>query len=255
MKKIFIVAQYTFSEAIKSKLLLNVVFIGCALLLSSYVASELAYGSPEKIALDIGLGLTSIAVKFIAVFYGVNIIQNEIENRSIYLILSRPITKIQYFLGRTLGMSSLLFLNVIILGPFSIALFLIMGGSLDALMAWTLLFTFFESLLLLLVVVVCSLFCSKVLAILLGVTSYVAGYVSTSLLESNEFAKETFFKEVLKFVNVALPNFSRLNLSDHLLYVQEIQLSTLLATLGHSICFIIALLVAGSALMRAKSLD
>ena len=96
MKKIIIVARYTFSEAVKSKILLNIIFLGIAFLLSSYIASELTFGTPEKTSLDIGLGLTSIAIKIIAIFYGVNIIQSEIENRSIYLVLSRPITKVQY---------------------------------------------------------------------------------------------------------------------------------------------------------------
>lgn len=255
MKKILIVSQYTFNEAIKSKLLFNIIFLGFALVLASYIAAELSYGSPEKIALDIGVGLTSIAVKFIAVFYGVSIIQNEIENRSIYLILSRPISKVQYFLGRTLGMSMMLFLNVTILGPFSIILFLILGGSLDPLMFWALLFIFIESLLLLLIVVTCSLFCSKVLAILLSVTAYVAGYVSSSLLASNQFAKAPLFNTILETVNISLPNFSRLNLKDHLLYVQNLDLQVLLATLGHSLCFILALLLTGSVLIHRKSLD
>ncbi|MBH47637.1 MAG: hypothetical protein CME71_05660 [Halobacteriovorax sp.] len=255
MKKILIVSHYTFNEAVKSKLLLNIVFLGIALLLTSYVASELAYGSPEKIALDIGIGLTSLAVKFIAIFYGVNIIQSEIENRSIYLILSRPISKVEYFLGRTLGMSSMLFLNVMILGPFSIALFLIMGGAIDSLMAWALIFIFIESLLLLLTVVTCSLFCSKVLAILLGVSAYVGGYVSAALLDSNQFAQAPVFNTILKIVNISLPNFSRLNLKDYLIYQQGIELNTLFATLGHSLCFIIALMIMGAVLIHRKSLD
>lgn len=255
MKKILIVAQYTFNEALKSKLLLNVVFLGFAFLFSSYIASELTYGTPEKIAIDIGFGLTSIAVKIIAIFYGVNIIQNEIENRSIYLILSRPITKTQYFLGRTLGMSLILFLNVLLLGPFALALFVVLGGEIDPLMLWALFFTFIEALLLLLIVVTCSLFSSKVLSILLGVSAYISGYIAPSLLESNQFAKATGFNIILKVVSTILPNFSRLNLKDFIIYQQNIETDILLATLTHSACFIIIFLLIGCFLMRQKNLN
>lgn len=255
MKKIILVAHYTFSEAVKSKILLNIIFLGLAFLVSSYVASELTYGTPEKTSLDIGFGLTSIAVKIIAIFYGVSIIQSEVENRSIYLVLSRPISKVQYFLGRVLGMSGILFVNVFILGAISISLYLIMGGHLDALMLWTIFFSFIESLLLLLIVVTCSLFSSKVLSILLGLSAYISGYVSSGLLESNQFAKSGWFNFILKTLDTALPNFSRLNLKDFILYEQNISSEILMATLGHACLFIIIYLILGSLLMKNKSLD
>lgn len=255
MKKILIVARYTFSEAVKSKILLNIIFLGLAFLLSSYVASELTYGTPEKTSLDIGLGLTSIAVKIIALFYGVSIIQSEIETRSIYLVLSRPISKVQYFLGRILGMSTILFVNVLILGLISISLYCFLGGQIDSLMYWTIFFSFVESLILLLIVVTCSLFSSKVLSVLLGISAYISGYVASTLLESNQFVKSGWFNVVLEFLNSTLPNFSRLNLKDFILYQQNISIDVLMATLGHALLFIIIYLVLGSFLMKNKSLD
>ena len=255
MKKILIVARYTFSEAVKSKILLNIIFIGLAFLVSSYVASEITFGAPEKTSLDIGLGLTSIAVKIIALFYGVSIIQNEIETRSIYLVLSRPISKIEYFLGRVLGMSAILFVNVFLLGVISISLYLILDGNMSILIFWTIFFSFIESLLLLLIVVVCSLFSSKVLSILLGISTYICGYVAPTLLESNQFVTTGWFKSILKLVNTILPNFSRLNLKDFILYEQNISTNVLLASIGHAFLFIVIYLVLGSLLMKNKSLD
>src|SRR5690606_25159790 len=146
MFRSLIVAKYTLQEAIKSKLLLNVVFLGLALLGITLIATSLTYGAAEKVSLDVGLGLISLALKVIAVFYGVGIIQQEIETRSIYLILSRPIARSSYLIGRIAGMGAMLFLNIVILGPFAILLFAIQGGELSGLMIWTLLFTFFESI-------------------------------------------------------------------------------------------------------------
>lgn len=255
MKKTFIVAKYTFNEAVKSKVLLNIVFLGLAFLLSSYVASELTYGTPEKSSLDIGMGLTSLAVKVIAIFYGVNILQNEIENRSIYLVLSRPISKVQYFLGRTIGMSGILLINVLLLGALAMMLYFTLGGTLDPLMIWSLVFIFIESLILLLIVLICSLFCSKVLAILLGISSYVCGYASVTLLESNQFASKGIISNLLSLVQYVLPNFSRFNLKDYLIYKQSIPSDDLLATFLHALLFILIYVFIGCFLMNRKSLD
>lgn len=253
-KKVFVIAHYTFLETVKSKLLLGVVFLALALCFVSYIASALTYGSPEKVALDVGLGLTSLAAKVIAIFYGVGIIQHEIENRTIYLILSRPVTKVQYLFGRLFGMGMMLMLNVVILGVFSLVAYLLMGGSIDSLMLWTLLFTFFESLLLLLLVVVFSLFSSKVLAILLAISSYVAGFSAHTLIESQQLSSE-FLKNTLKIISFILPDFSRLNLKDYLLYQQELPIEFFVNSTLHSLFFMLSLLFIGSILMRTKSLD
>lgn len=255
MKKIAVVAKYTFIEALKSKLLLNVVFLGLALGCISYVAAELTYGEAQKISLDIGLGLISLALKVIAVFYGVGIIQHEIETRSIYLVLSRPIRKSAYLIGRLLGMSVMLLLNVMILGPFAILMYVVLGGDIQSLMIWTLVFSFLESLLLLLIVVVCSLFCSKVLAILLSISAYVAGYVSSSLLESNRFADTFVFRMILKTVDTVLPNFSRLNLKDYVLYQQSIDPSVLWGNLLYTALFMIVFVAIGSFIIEQKNFD
>lgn len=255
MRKLLIIAKYTFYEALKSRLLANVIFLGAAIILSSYVASEFTYGRPDKVALDIGLGLTSIVLKIIAVFYGVGIIQQEIENRSIYLVLSRPVRRTEYFLGRVVGMSLLLLVNVISLTPFSLLSFKILGGEIEPLMWWTLFYMYIEAIILLLVVVVLSLISSKVISILVAISIYISGFVTEALLESNSFAQKGAFNLLLKAANLTLPNFSRFNLKDLVLYETSIPNDFLIKTMIYAVLYILALVGIGSALMNRKSLD
>lgn len=255
MKKLIVVAKYTFYEAIKSRLLANVIFLGAAIILSSFVASELTYGRPEKVAIDIGLGLTSIALKVIAIFYGVGIIQQEIESRSIYLVLSRPISRTEYFLGRFVGMALLLLVNIIALGPFSLLSFSMLGGSVDTVMLWTLVFMYLESVLLLLVVVVLSLISSKVIAILVAISIYVSGYVTEALLESNSFAQKGLINALLKAGSMILPNFSRFNLKDLVIYEAILPIDYALKTLVYAGIYTVALIGIGSFLINKKNLD
>src|SRR5690606_19869137 len=255
MTKLLVVAKYTFYEAVKSRLLVNVLFLGAAIILSSFIASELTYGNPEKVALDIGLGLTSIVLKVISVCYGVGIIQQEIENRSIYLVLSRPISRSEYFLGRIIGMSLLLLVNLLALGPFSIMSFSVLGGDIDSLMIWTLFFMYLESVMLLLVVVVLSLFCSKVVSILVSISIYIAGYVTESLLSSTTFAQEGLINSLLKLSQAVLPNFSRLNLKDLVLYETGLSTEYTLSTTVFSLVYMIGLVGIGSVLIGKKNLE
>lgn len=253
--KALTVAKYTFYESVKSKLLFNVLFVGIALILITFVTTSLSYGAPEKIALDVGLGLLSISLKVISIFYGVGIIQQEIENRSIYLVLSRPITKSQYLVGRVMGLGSMLLLNAWLLGLLSILLFLIYGGSLTALIFWTIFFLFLESLIVLLLVVVASLFCSKVIAILFSISVYVAGYVSTALLESGRFTDGLVINWILKISKFVLPNFSRLNFKDYLLYEQKIAVPEIFQSMLHAVFYMVALMLVGLVIFNEKNLE
>jgi ABC-2 type transport system permease protein len=98
LNKIFTITKYTFLDLYKSRILLNCLFLGILLLAATILASEFTYGTPEKVALDFGLGVTSISTVAIAIFMGVSLIANEIESRTIYLVLSRNIGRSDFII-------------------------------------------------------------------------------------------------------------------------------------------------------------
>ena len=108
MKNIFTIitiSKYTFIEIYKSKIMVSLLFTSLALLLISYIASEFTYGVPHKIALDFGLGILSIANLTVAIFMGSQLVSEEISNRTIYMVLSRPVNRWVFLLGRIFGSS------------------------------------------------------------------------------------------------------------------------------------------------------
>ena len=139
-----VVSKYTFLEIYKSKVMINVLFLGLALVVLSYVASEFTYGVPQKIALEFGLGIVTISSVAIAIFMGSTLLSSEISNRTAYLVLSRPISRQSFILGKFLGMGLILFIDIFILGLLTFILYATLGGELDAFMFASL---FFSSLL------------------------------------------------------------------------------------------------------------
>jgi ABC-type transport system involved in multi-copper enzyme maturation permease subunit len=90
LRNLFTVSVYTFIEIFRSRIIYNVLLIGMALLLISFITSEFTYGVPGKVALDIGLGSLSLVSVGIALFFGATLVKSEINNRTIYMALSRP---------------------------------------------------------------------------------------------------------------------------------------------------------------------
>jgi Cu-processing system permease protein len=103
MENFFLLVRDTFREHIRHRLYLSLFLFGFVLLTGGLVISALAIADRPRMMLDFGLagieflGLTTI------VFVSVNLVLTEIENRTIYLVLSRPIPRGQYILGRFAG--------------------------------------------------------------------------------------------------------------------------------------------------------
>ena len=112
MKNTVTIAKYTFIEVYRSKIMLGIVFLAIAMMMMTIVASVFAYGAPEKVALDFAIGMMSIANLLIAIFLGVTLVSKEIESRTLYMVLSRPISRFAFLVGKIGGLSSVLIINM-----------------------------------------------------------------------------------------------------------------------------------------------
>ncbi len=111
MKNTITIAKYTFVEVYRSKIMLGIIFLAIGMLMITMVASVFAYGAPEKVALDFAIGMMSVANLLIAIFLGVTLISKEIESKTLYMILSRPINRFEFLTGKVIGLSTVLIVN------------------------------------------------------------------------------------------------------------------------------------------------
>jgi len=106
------IAVSVFRESVRDKVLYNLVMFAILLMASSYLMGQLTAGQDVKIIKDLGLAATSIFGLFIAVFIGIGLVSKEVERRSIYSLLSKPITRGQLVLGKYFGLTLTLAVNV-----------------------------------------------------------------------------------------------------------------------------------------------
>ena len=104
MRVVGVVALNMFRESVRDKVLYNLVFFALLLIGASYLIGQLTAGQDVKMIKDLGLAATSIFGLFIAVFIGIGLVSKEVERRSIYSVLSKPITRSQLLLGKYLGL-------------------------------------------------------------------------------------------------------------------------------------------------------
>ena len=115
MRQISRIAVSVFRESVRDRVLYNLVFFAVLLIASSYLLGQLTAGQDVKIIKDLGLAATAVFGLFIAVFIGVGLVSKEVERRSIYALLSKPISRSQFIAGKYVGLVLTLAVNVTVM--------------------------------------------------------------------------------------------------------------------------------------------
>ena len=103
--KVYAIAINTFKEVIRDKIFYSLVFFAVLLLGASVLLSTLTLGEQSKIIEDLSLSGIEILGVIIAIFVGIGLVNKELEKKTIYTIISKPIERWQFLLGKYLGLA------------------------------------------------------------------------------------------------------------------------------------------------------
>jgi ABC-type transport system involved in multi-copper enzyme maturation permease subunit len=109
------VAVNVFKESVRDRVPYNLVLFAVLLISSSYLIGQLTAGQDVKIIKDLGLAATAVFGLFIAIFIGIGLVSKEVERRSIYSLLSKPISRPQFIVGKYAGLVLTLAVNVAVM--------------------------------------------------------------------------------------------------------------------------------------------
>jgi ABC-type transport system involved in multi-copper enzyme maturation permease subunit len=178
------IARNAFREAVRDRVLYNLVLFVLLLTAASIFIGELSGGQERKVIVDLGLSAMLLFGMFIAIFVGVGLVYKEIERRTIYAVFSKPVGRGEFLVGKYLGLCLTLLVNVLVMGVgVSLALVYISRGW-DPLIPtiWpAVLLIYLELMLLTAVALLFSSFSSPALSALLTFLTFVIGHFSADL--------------------------------------------------------------------------
>lgn len=111
MSRLIAVAANTYRETVRERVLYNLVFFAILMTLSGLFLAELSVRQDDRIIKDIGLASMELFGTFIAIFVGVGLVSKEIERRSLYPLLAKPLTRTEFLLGKFCGLGLTLLVN------------------------------------------------------------------------------------------------------------------------------------------------
>jgi len=210
-------AANTYRETVRERVLLNLVFFAILMTLSGLLLRELSIRQDEKVIKDIGLASMELFGTLIAVFIGVGLVSKEIERRSLYPLLAKPLGRGEFLLGKFFGLGFTLLVNTSVMTA-GLYLTLFATGSRPG---PELLGAVYPILLGLLLVVALALFFSTVtsstLAAVCTVAMVVAGRYSDVIRNMQQISPEVPQWLVLGLY-YALPNFRNFDLKTRVVY-------------------------------------
>lgn len=209
MKTIFTIARNTFREAVRDRVLYNLVLFVLLVTASAVFLGELTAGQEARTIVNLGLGAMLIFGAFIAIFVGVSLVSKEIEKRTVYAIFSKPIGRGEFIFGKYLGLCLTILVNVLVMGAGVSLALLYVGGNSLAVSIWGAIFLiFFELTILTAVAVLFSSFSTPALSALLSFFVFVIGHFSASLNDLAKGLGSSFAKFFFGVIYYILPNLS-----------------------------------------------
>jgi ABC-type transport system involved in multi-copper enzyme maturation permease subunit len=212
MFKIWVIALNTFKEAVRDRILYAILAFAMARIASTVILATIGAGSGPKIIRDVGLGFISIFGTLIAVFIGIGLVHKEIDRRTIYTIISKPIHRYQFILGKYLGLTLTLFVNVSIMTGALIGLIFLGEEQWDFRLAAASAFIFLELMVVTGIAVLFSAFSTPALSAIFALSLFAIGHLLEDLRLFGERFAGPVGQWVIQLLYYLLPNLGRFNI-------------------------------------------
>lgn len=211
MSVIGTIARNTFKEAIRDRVLYLLLFFAGVAILLSRVLALLTVGDRMKIVKDVGLASISLFGALMAILIGTGLVSKEIEKRTIFTLLAKPIRRAEFLLGKFAGLVLVLLVMTGLMSLILLILVLVQTGSVDLKLLAAVFFLVLELVLLTAVAILFSCFSTPILSSLYALGFYLIGHFSWSLETLVRKMRPGAGRTAVQALHVLLPDLEILN--------------------------------------------
>ncbi len=240
---VFTIAANTFRETVRNKILYNILFVAFGVIIFSVSLGDWSVFARVQVMQDFGLATMSLTGLLLSIFIGVGLLGREVSSKTAYMVLTKPVARASFIVGKFVGLLSLLLLDYVLLALVFWGAIEYMGGSVRADLLAAILLIGIEMAVMIAASMFFSTFSSgPVLAAILTMAFYVGGHlndlVSVELLEG----KQRVLTAVLKLVYFILPNLEHFNIRTAIVYGLDLPQGWIGLALWYGLMYVVLLL-------------
>lgn len=246
----------TFRESVRDRVLYNLILFVLILVAASVFVSELSLDMESQFTAALGLSVMLVFGALIAIFIGVGLVYKEIDKRTIYNLLSKPVHRHEFIIGKYAGLCLTLLVNTVVMVLGTELALLYVNGKFTPLHASVLAVSYLVYLELALVVAVAlmfSTFTTPMLAALFSFAVYVIGHFSKDLLEMAAISNSILTKALLTALYYLLPNLANFGFITEASHGRMVPLRMAVSATLYAVVYISVLLSASVLIFQRRN--
>ncbi len=246
------IAANTFRETIRNKILYAILAFALIVIGITYFLADLSVGEMARIIADIGMACIHIFGVIMAVFLGITLVSQEVERKTVYLILSKPVPRWEFIVGKALGLCATLALTTLIMAATLFLVYAGYGGVPEPGILIASAGIYFELVLLICIASFFSTFTTPVLSAIFTLSMFLIGHVSGDLLVFGGRSASAAAQWAAKILFYALPNLENFNWKNDVVYGGVRTPGVLVLAAAYLVCYCAAVLAAACLLFSRK---
>ncbi|HSE41891.1 MAG TPA: ABC transporter permease [Acidobacteriota bacterium] len=251
MKAVWAITKLTIQEALRNKILYLLLGFALFLIVSSWVIGKLTVGDELKIIKDLCISGIHIFGVLITTFIGISLIFREMEKRTIYLILSKPIPRYQFLVGKFLGLAITLLGVLVVLAAVFFGILALKGEFNKQI--WLAFYTIYlEWLIIAGIAILFSSFSTPLLSTMLTFCAFVMGHLTESLLMLKGRLTSAVAGTILTALFYALPNLELFNIRSQMVHSLSLPAAYFFSTTLYWLLYLSSLLMFAAWLFHRK---
>jgi ABC-type transport system involved in multi-copper enzyme maturation permease subunit len=257
MKRVGIVALNTFREAVRDRVLYNLVFFALLMMLAGVVVGQISIGIEESVIVSLGLSAISVIGLLISVFIGVALVSKEMEKRTLYALLAKPVRRWEFLLGKFGGLVLTLAVNTAAMAAGLFLVMLYLKHSLqreDAVVLVAVYFIWLKLALIVALALMFSCFTTPLLAILFTAGLYIVGLYVQELRNLPVDVMSPAMAAFTKWLSYLLPNFENFNVMAMAAHGRTVPGTLVLQNTLYAVIYCAIVLTGAAAVFSRKNL-
>ncbi len=218
MRPIFEIAANTFRETIRNNVLYLVLFFVVALIVLSVFVADWSIFARIQVMQDFGLATMSLAGLLLAIFIGVGMLGREMSQKTVYHVVTKPVSRVQFVCGKFAGLLSTLLLNYLVMSVIFLCTLVYLGGAIKLSLIYGILLIWAEMSVVISAAILFSTITTPMLASFFSLGFYIAGHFNDLISIKMVEVKGSLYPALLRAIYYILPNLEHFNVRNNIIY-------------------------------------
>ncbi len=257
MRRAGVVALNTFREAVRDRVLYNLVFFALLMMAAAIAVGQISIGIEQTVIVSLGLSAISVIGLLISIFIGVALVSKEMDKRTLYALLAKPVRRWEFLLGKFAGLVLTLAVNTAAMALGLLLVMIYVKHALERSDAVVLVAVYFILLKLALIVALAllfSCFTTPLLAILFTVGLYIVGLYVQELRNLPVQVMSPAMSAFTKWLSYVLPNFENFNVMAMAAHGRTVPGALILQNTLYTVVYCTMVLTAAAAVFSRRNL-